>query len=163
MGASTEQALQLRDIHLPPPPPWWPPAPGWWLLAAAVLVLLALTGWWLARYARLRRRRRQVEALLNQLEQDLTRSPAPERLAGLSELLKRLALQRHPRVEVAALSGPAWLAFLDRSGGDGLFSTGPGQVLATDGYRPSLSEEVDVSGLMQAVRLWVRRNAGRAR
>lgn len=160
MASSTEPALALRDIHLPAPPPWWPPAHGWWLLALAALLLLALATWWLVRRWRVRRRRRQVALLLLQLEQQLTQAPAPERLAGLSELLKRLALQRHSPVEVAALSGDAWLNFLDRSGGDGAFTSGPGRVLADGGYRADLTDGIDVPGLMRAVRLWVRRNTG---
>lgn len=98
--------------------------------------------------------------MLNELEHDLLRDPAPQHLAEMSALLKRLALRRHPRQDVAALSGAAWLTFLDRTGGNGLFIAGPGKLLADGAYRLSLANELDVAGLMQAVRLWVRYNIG---
>ena len=160
MDATTQQILQLRDIHLPPAPPWWPPAPGWWLAGVLVLVLLALCGSWLARAWQQRRRRQAVLAMLNELERELIRDPAPLRLAGLSALLKRLALRRHPRRDVAALNGAAWLAFLDRTGGEGAFAAGPGRILADGSYHSKLADEVDVAGLMRAVHLWVRHNIG---
>lgn len=160
MTNPAEQVLQLRDIHLPPAPPWWPPAPGWWLLAGLTLALLVLCGWWLARAWRQHRRRRSLQAMLNEIEAELIQDPAPQRLAGLSALLKRLALRRHPRHDVASLSGVAWLAFLDRTGGEGAFATGPGQVLADGIYHPRLDQQPDVAGLMRAVRRWVRHNGG---
>lgn len=161
--ATVQQTLQLRDIHLPPPPPWWPPAPGWWLLGGLLLTLLVLGVWWARRAIGERRRRRRVLALLERLEQDLSRAPAPQHLADLSALLKRLALRRHPRREVAALSGRDWLRFLDRTGGAGAFADGPGRILAEGGYRPDLAEDLDLPGLMRTVRRWVERNLGRPR
>lgn len=160
MSSATDQILQLRDIHLPPPPPWWPPAPGWWLLAVLTVALLVLCGWWLVRAWRQRRRRCLMLLMLDELESELVHDPAPQRLAGLSALLKRLALKRHPRLDVAALSGASWLAFLDRTGGDGAFARGPGRVLADGAYRARLTEQLDVPGLMYAVRLWMQHNAG---
>jgi hypothetical protein len=152
--------LQLRDIHLPPPPPWWPPAPGWWLLAAVVLGLLVLGTWWLARAARRRRQARALSALVDAVGRALASDPAPDHLAELSALLRRVALRHHPRHDVAALSGAAWLAFLDRTGGAGAFAAGPGRVLGDAVYHGRLDDGLDVAGLMQAVQLWVRRNSG---
>lgn len=151
-----EQALQLRDIHLPAPPPWWPPAPGWWLLGLSLLVLLLLATWLLARTWRRRRRWRVLQSMLDEIERGLRKQPGPEQLASLAVLLRRIALQRFPREQVAALSGSAWLAFLDRSGGDGAFTDGPGRVLAEGPYDANLDQVVDVPGLMDAVRRWVR-------
>lgn len=158
MNNATEQALQLRDVHIPTPPPWWPPAPGWWLLAALLLIALLLGAWWLLRTLHRQRRQRAMLAQLHALEQTLIADPTPEQLAGLSAILKRLALLKFPPCEVAALHGTAWLAFLDRTGGDGAFASGAGRVLGDAAYRRRLGEGLDVRGLMQAVHRWLGRN-----
>ncbi|HZH42803.1 MAG TPA: DUF4381 family protein [Lysobacter sp.] len=100
-------ALLLRDIHLPAAPPWWPPAPGWWVLAAAVLALAVLALlWWRRRGGR----RRAWTALFERTLAEAT-TPA-ERVARISELLRRAARQRDPAAD--RLHGEAWRAFLDR-------------------------------------------------
>jgi hypothetical protein len=126
----------LRDWHLPAPVDWWPPAPGWWLLAGLALgaVGLGWTWWW-----RRRRRGAAVRAALARLavlRAELA-ADGDERhfTAAVSQLLRRLALTRYPRAEVAGLAGAAWLAFLDASGGGTDFSQGPGRVLAERQYR----------------------------
>ncbi|MCB1873763.1 MAG: DUF4381 domain-containing protein [Chromatiaceae bacterium] len=161
-AGSVQQALQLRDIHLPPAPPWWPPAPGWWVVAALLLFSLLLIVWWSWRAWQRRRRWRALQAALDAIERDLTAGPAPQPVAKLSALLKRIALSRHPRAEVAALNGAQWLSFLDRTGGNGAFTTGPGRVLAEGAYHATL-ESFDVAGLMHTVRRWVKHNGRRWR
>ncbi|MEA3641623.1 MAG: DUF4381 domain-containing protein [Lamprobacter sp.] len=156
LGAS----LDLRDIHLPAEPGFWPPAPGWWLLFAlllAVMLWLGRLGW--TQY-RGWRRRQHILAELDRLEGSGLRGPAL--VAALSALLKRVALSRYPRTEVAALTGEAWLTFLDRSGGDGRFTGGPGRVLAEGAYAPPaevFSKEADTQALRVVVRDWLRRNS----
>ncbi len=46
--------------------------------------------------------------------------------ANISGVLKGATLAAWPRAEVAPLSGPAWLAFLDRTGRMASFVNGPG-------------------------------------
>jgi len=153
------QTLNLRDIHLPGEPGFWPPAPGWWLLAfvlLAVLVWLGRTGW---RRYRIHRQRQRILALLDNLEKDNT--VTPDFLAQLSILLRRLALMRFPRQQIASLTGCDWLRFLDSSGGNGQFCEGPGRVLADGPYLPELPQNVDVPALTRLVRDWIRQNSGR--
>ncbi|HHI94942.1 MAG TPA: DUF4381 domain-containing protein [Gammaproteobacteria bacterium] len=160
MNPSSPSALQLRDIHLPAEPGWWPPAPGWWILAVLLLILLVWTTRFALRRYRLYRQRQRLLATLDAL----TRQPGdvtPETITQLSILLRRLALMRFPRQQVAALSGSEWLDFLDRSGGDGGFSHGPGQVLATGPYQPALSADVDMAALSALLREWIKKNMGR--
>ncbi|MCB1723713.1 MAG: DUF4381 domain-containing protein [Gammaproteobacteria bacterium] len=158
--AVASQALQLRDIHMPPAPPWWPPAPAWWALATLSIVLLSVVARYLWRAWRDWRRVRVLLTALDEIEHGLVAEPRPQRLATLAVLMKRVALARHPRSEVAALSGAAWLAFLDRTGGDGGFATGPGRVLADGVYHATLDDDLDVPALMELVRRWVRHNSG---
>jgi len=159
----------LRDWHLPEPVSWWPPAPGWWLVAALGLVL-AVVGvrWW-----RVRRRRTaptraalaELAALRSRHEQGVDgRSFA----AAISVLLRRLALARYPRERVAGLAGRQWLDFLDRTGGSGGFTQGPGRILAEAPYRQSGQDGLDPglsparssegAGLADLADRWIRAN-----
>lgn len=150
--------LQLRDIHLPQAPDFWPPAPGWWLAAAVVLALLAwlgLTGW---RRLRLQRRRRRLLQSLEQLDRTLGPEQDPRFASEVSILLRRLALTRYPRQQVAGLTGEAWLRFLDRHGGDGGFTTGPGRVLADAPYAPQ--PRIDREALRRLAEKWILNNTG---
>jgi hypothetical protein len=161
MNAAPQQALQLRDIHVPPAPPFWPLAPGWWIVGAIVFALLAWTAVLLWKRERVRRRRRRVIDALTVLERTLATERSAEGLARISVLLRRLALTRFPRDKVAALSGDAWLRFLDESGGNGRFSDGPGRVLADGPYRRTLASDLDIAALGALVREWVDRNTRR--
>ncbi len=149
-----QQALALRDIHPPGPPPAWPPAAGWWVLlalTAAGLAALSLRGWRAWR-ARVRRRR-----ILEELAGIGARAQGAALAAEVSALLKRVALARFDRREVAALTGSHWLAFLDHHGGRGRFAAGPGRVLAEGPYAPA--PELEPQALLDLARDWIGRNA----
>lgn len=102
---------QLHDIHLPASVSWWPLALGWWLLLALLVVMLLVGFGFYRRYQR-QRWRREALALLRQLQQQ---SLTPKMLVvEYSQLLRRVAISRFPRTEVAALTGEQWLVFLDQ-------------------------------------------------
>ena len=129
---------QLRDIHLPEPISWWPPAPGWWLLAA--LIVAIVLGLYVM-YRRHRRNgwRRSALAELASLRQQLLSHHATPHIivSGLSVLLRRVAISCFPREEVAVLSGDKWLAFLDRTHGEGApFQSDQGRLLTVAAYAP---------------------------
>lgn len=150
---SPSEVPELRDIHLPPQPGFWPPAPGWWLLT---LLILALLGWLATRLRRRLARRRLQRRVLADLAA-LTGSEDPaQAAAAVSALLKRVALTRFPRREVAPLVGEPWLAFLDRTGGDGRFRTGPGRPLAEAPY--SRDSTLALPPLLDLASDWVRKN-----
>ncbi len=141
----------LHDLAVPPPAPWWPPPPGWTILGLVALAALAVVAWqWFGRWWR-NRYRRQALAELARLE------ARPDGVAGLPELVKRAALSGYPREEVAALSGPAWLAWLDRTGHTDAFTRGPGRALADAAYAPT--PPADCAGLFAAVRGWLQGHA----
>ncbi len=160
MNPTSQAALQLRDIHLPAEPGFWPPAPGWWILAVLLLALLAWATWVGLRRYRLLRQRQRILAMLAELEQE-TDTITPQSIARISTLLRRLALMRYPRQRVAALTGTDWLQFLDESGGNGRFSHGPGQVLASGPYQPSLPSDLDIGALSVLLRDWIKKNTER--
>ena len=147
------QDLPLRDIHAPPVPDLWPPAPGWWVLLAVFLVALGFAVWWLFRHLGAARRRRQI---LGELQNLKARSKGADLVAEVSALLKRVALARYPRTDVASLTGQGWLDFLDRNGGAGRFAAGPGQVLAEGPY--ALAPSFDAEALLALAADWIRRN-----
>jgi hypothetical protein len=152
---------KLHDILVPPPAPWWPPAPGWyWVLGLATVIGAVLLWRAVARWQR-NRYRREALAQLAQIEARIearldanskapvdariiasdtqTRTHAPNALtpdaavAAMAVLLKRTALTAYAREQVASLTGPAWFAFLDNTGGT-RFSDGLGAALARATY-----------------------------
>ncbi len=152
----------LRDIHLPAEPSWWPPAPGWWLLAAILLGVLIGLVVFMGRRAMLRARRRRIIARIDALVKAYRPEHACEFVADVSGLLRRAALTWYPRERVAALSGEAWLRFLDDNGGAG-FRDGPGRILANGAYRRDC--EVDPKALGELAKTWIstqlKRHGGR--
>ena len=130
----TPDLSELHDIHLPPPVSWWPPAPGWWLLLVVAALLAAGAFWWFLHRRNNRWRRQALQELAGL--RSLPSGPQAGVIA-LSVLLRRVAISRFPRREVAALNGDAWLAFLDRTfGANNQFASDTGRLLATAPYMP---------------------------
>lgn len=157
--APADPLAGLKDIHLPPDPSWWPPAPGWWVLAAVLLLVIGWIAWRAVGAYRRRARLRRVLARLDELERSYRPENACEFVAAISTLLRRVALARYPRDRVAPLSGHDWLDFLDRHGGKGRFTQGPGKILAEGAYRPDC--EVDPRELAALARDWIARQWSR--
>lgn len=147
---------ELRDIHLPPSPALWPPAIGWWVLALLALIALGFLVQQLLRLYRRQRRRRAAFAALQHARRAL-QGDVRDLAAELSVLLRRVALTRFPRHQVAALSGEAWLQFLDETGGAGRFAEGPGRALTHAPYQPSA--QLNGRELYDLVRDWIHKNA----
>ncbi len=162
MSPALPQALQLRDIHLPAARGFWPPAPGWWGVAALLVLLIAGAAFMAWRRYRARAGERSAMRALVDAEAGFRAERTPERLAPIAVLLRQIALAKFPRRRVASLTGPAWLRFLDESGGRGRFTEGPGQVLAGVPYQRSLPVDLDADALMALVHEWARMNLGRA-
>jgi len=158
MNPTAQPALDLRDVHAPPLPDFWPPAPGWWIAAALLAVLLIVVSVRLYRRYRLHRLRREVLASLDTVSAGYSAETAVGFVTEVSMLLRRVALRRFPRRRVAALFGTDWCRFLDETGGDGGFSRGAGQVLASGPYAARV--EVDPGALTALARRWIRRNFG---
>lgn len=139
----------LRPLHPPPAIDWWPPAPGWWVL---VIVLAVLGGLAWRRWRRTALRRVALDEL-RQLEREV--QDDARLAAGISRLLRRIALACFPRRQVAALTGEAWLRFLDEQAGGRGFCSGPGRVLLTAPYTPHCT--LDRTALLALARDWIRR------
>ncbi len=147
-------SLPLRDIHLPGETLASTAAPALTglvalgvLAACLALVLLALR----------RRRGRLVRAALARVERQWVAAPGdPAWLLALSELLRRAALARYPRAEVAGLTGEQWLAFLARQGGDPAFTGAAGRWLVEGPYRVQVTvPPAEATALLAAARRWL--------
>lgn len=158
MNPTAPPVLDLRDVHAPPLPDFWPPAPGWWITAALLAGVLVFISVRLYRRYRLRRLRRQVLTTLDTLAAGYSSEESVGFVTEVSMLLRRVALRRFPRRRVAALFGADWCRFLDETGGEGGFSRGAGQVLASGPYASRV--DVDPEGLVALARLWIRKNFG---
>jgi len=150
----------IEEIAFPPPIPWWPVAPGWRWLGLMLLVGLG----WLA-YRRFRRWQRDAyrrDALRRLAEIERSSASWQEVVSALPLLLKAVALDAYPRGEVAALSGAAWLDFLDSSCAQCSFAGHNGHALLAAAYQDA-SEwrfgEREARALRDAVRIWIRDHA----
>lgn len=153
MSASHNDPLQgLRDIHLPPPVSAWPPAPGWWVLALLIILLTVVAIWWWRRYQH-RAYRRVALKQLQQLRTHVQQSQANAVIAELSILLRRVAISRYGRQQVAALYGKDWLTFLDRTGRTQDFSK-QAQALVDAPYQRCTPQQVEP--LLDLAQHWVR-------
>lgn len=158
--ANTEALAQLRDIHLPGAVSFWPLAPGWWLLLGMLLAI----GVAIALYRRARRRSLKRAALreLEGIEQSYRSNGDIGRLAlELATLLRRVAVVRFPRRDVASLHGPGWSQFLLRTDAGGGLTEEIVRELSVAIYAgpsaASVASHVDVWS--EAARGWIRGNA----
>jgi len=111
----SDSLSQLKDIHLPQDISWWPLAPGYY-----GLIILSLISALVILYFYCTRRARRLRKLaLNQLallERDyLQHANVCITAAGISILLKQVALMVYPRSSVAALQGDDWAIFLKKT------------------------------------------------
>ena len=144
----------LRDIHAPGPPGFWPPAPGWiavTCLAAVVAVAAAVIA---VRRWRAGRARREALAHLRSLRsRHQAGAPGAEIATELSALVRRAALARHPRGEVAGLAGERWIAWLE-SGSPGIGTAARTALLDAPYAR---ERPFDVPRALSACERWIRR------
>ena len=112
-GIKPDWLSQLAPAHASPPPGWWPLALGWWGVIAMILIVVAVT---LVRYNRPEMRIRR--AALRELKQlDATRMDDNELARRLENLMRRYAVTRYGREQVANLAGAEWIAFVIRHQG----------------------------------------------
>lgn len=142
----------LRDIQVPSVS-WWPPAIGWWLLAMTVLAAMVAIAAIAIRHRRRmyprRAARRALAALAERFAQD---RDARALAAGLSKLLRRIALAIEPAV--AAKDSGAWRAFLEQRA-PGAFDDEHLRALLEGPYRAH--SVFDAEALLVATRRWCER------
>lgn len=151
-----ENALPLRDLHLPEAIGWWPLAPGWWVVLAIVAALMGHLAWRLYKRWQFHAPRRYALRKLAHYETEYLKHRNPATLGKqLSELLRRGMLAYAPRDEVAGLTGEAWLAWLDEGMPLPYFHTEGGKSLLNLPYRDPEGDfsDLDIDALISAVRM----------
>ena len=73
---------------------------------------------------------------------------------ALSIFVRRCVLAAFPRIDVAGLTGDAWLSFLDRTGATAAFTDGPGRILISAPYQSSAN--IEAESLLATVEAWAR-------
>jgi len=160
VNSANAQALSdLRDIHLPGAISFWPLAPGWWLILGGLLAL-ALS---VHLYLRARRRslKRAAVRELDGIETSYRSSGDVARLAlSLATLLRRVAIARFPRRDVASLHGCDWSRFLVGTSGERGLTVEMVHDLSLAVYAgPNADVEVSrVEAWTTAARNWIRGN-----
>lgn len=136
---------QLHDFYQPPPPSWRPQTVGSYVtLSILAILLIALATFLWHRWRTNRYRREALHELAN------------TDVRHISELLKRTALSAWPRSDVAALTGSAWLNFLNASVKQAPFdSTAAGQLEAITCSTAEPSQE-DELAIRRAASVWIK-------
>lgn len=164
---AAEALRQLQEIPPPAPVAYVPQTGGWLALLGALLLALTVWAWRAGRRYRADRYRRDAGAELAALQARLADPARRERaLAALPALVKRTALGFAPRAQIAALSGRAWLQFLDRTlpatDAAAGFEHGPGQLLWRCAYLDAAAlrdvAQPDIEALCALLRRWIDRH-----
>lgn len=153
---TANNTLALRDIHLPTQVSWWPPAPGWWLVLGIILLFIVVAVLLYRRY-QVRKLYQAATQELQKIKQDYAQTHDDQQLVQqLSIYLRRACLTFYPRVDVAGLTGNAWLEFLDsvleNSKDPRRFGDEAARVLVSAPYQ--LQQQIDAEVLLSLCESW---------
>jgi len=145
---------QLKDIQEPSTIGWWPLAPGWWLAGIILLSLITLAVLALLQLRQRRERERYRQEGVRLLQEVDTSHPRA--VEAINTLLKRVAVVSFGRRRCAALTGTAWVEFLQTS--SGLEMSEPARnALLESLYRTDCGRD-GITDLQSFAVQWVRRH-----
>jgi len=144
----------LEEINLPESISLWPQGPGWKYLAISLLILglyylfKAVKRWQKNAY------RRAALLQLTQIEMSGTKEDSLYRLAYL---IKATALHLYPRTEIAALTGAAWFAYLNKNSSKEYFDDRCAELLGNSRYSALAAglSQSDFKFLVISARQWI--------
>ena len=141
--------FELLDLLEPVPEPvpvsWTPQTAGWiWLGLAVILAILFATRRLIRRYRKNAYRREALREL----------KTVSNDASEVAKLIRRSALVAFPRADVAALTGEAWLSFLNGSYPGPSLQGQSAETLLTAPYRPVTAD----AGLAEFARDWISRH-----
>jgi len=146
---------QLRDIRGLDAISWWPPAPGWWGLVGLLLAICgAIYFFHHYRNKKAAKYPAQAKALFKKLRSEQDNK---QKAAALSELLRRLAINKYGREACAGLEGRAWLEWLTKKDPQGFDWHKKAKILIEAPYAPEEKITHDDFGpLIAAAERWIR-------
>ena len=146
---------QLKPIEELAPVSSWPPAAGWWVLAAGILLLLIFGTPKLLNIIKQRRYRKQTLDLLISIETQFQKHQnTRQALNDVMSLMKRIAIGLYGREQAAALTGSAWIEFLDNALPQPCFGRQVPEELLTLRYQNN-PQQADVKHLIKLSRHWI--------
>ncbi len=151
---------KLHDIHGVEGISIWPLAPGWWLvtvilIAAFIVVAKKL----LKRRAYRKSWRYRLERELDIMVEQLAPENTKQTIAGMNDILKRLAMHTYGRDESAPLAGKKWLVWLANRDPASFNWTKKGNLLVEYPYMPNDKVQAtsdEVKELAKAIKSWLR-------
>ncbi len=151
----------FEEIVPPDPVSWLPVTLGWRIV---LVILLARFSWSAFKYSRKWWHDRYRRSALRKLEHIFTSdSVSSARLRSVAELLKATALHAYPRDEVAALSGTAWIGWLNQHAKEPLFDNELRNLLTTTLYRSEGNiDAAQLDQLRTAAAHWISQHPGAA-
>lgn len=149
---------QLHDIKGLDAINWWPLAPGWWGLFFVLLAICTAVYF----YRRYKERKAAslweqtkslFEALRSKPDQD-----AKEKIAALSELIRRVAIRKHGRDACAGREGKEWLAWLTKHDPENFDWQRNAGILIEAPYMPdgTVIANDDIEQLIEAAERWMK-------
>ncbi len=130
------QAPDLNDIGNPATVSFIPDGPGWYVLITSLLIILILITWFIVRHQRKNKYRREAIRYLESIASE------PGAIQKANELMKRICLTFSNRRN-AALTGQAWIDFLNSRCKTNPFDTQDVQKLASLYYEDPKAPDLD--------------------
>ena len=112
MNPMQQNAIELRDIHLPDPVSWWPLAAGWWISLLLIIALIIIAYVFIPKLIKkLKHQPARKLALkeFNIIQQEyMTQKDNHRLIKSISILLRRVCMTYDTRNNSASLTGQAW-------------------------------------------------------
>lgn len=155
-----EQGLaQLKDIDGLDAISWWPPAIGWWVVIGLfVLIIVGLVFWYRRRRTFLTSWQRNTLSQLSTLENTLTEANSLAMAIEISELIRRIVIEKYSRNECAGLEGEEWLSWLKKHDPKQFGWKTKAKWLTDVPYAPTntLVPNEEIVQVINAIRRWVK-------
>jgi hypothetical protein len=155
-AARAAELANLKDIHSPKPVGLWPLAVGWYILFFLIAILMSAVGFSIYKNIRINKAKKEALLLLHQYENEFKQKRnIVSSCARVSELLKRVALFYYPREKVAALSGDAWVQFLNETSQKLDFQKVSNELVVYP-YKPPTAASTDLHLFFSLSREWIK-------
>ncbi len=153
---NTNSALlnQMADIRSIDNVSWWPLAIGWWLILIIIILIIGSTLSWHFYCAY---KHSQWQFFIKQELLKLEKAPHQQNMAKLSEILRKITLQKFPRYKCASLTDKAWLKWLSQHDPNKFNWEQHGKSLLTLPYAPQNKtiNQKEYTALIQAIKGWL--------